>query len=437
MLSWILLLEGQQQDNAKPADIRIMAKQLVELFAKGDFVTATRNFDNIMKNAMPPDKLQQVWKTLIARVGSFKNQKDLRIEKFQEYTIVFVNCQFEKSLLDIKVVFNSSHKIVGLWFLTTQPSAEYKEPSYARSVFYREKTVLVGSGEWTLPGTLTVPVEGTVFPAVLLVHGSGPQDSDETIGPNKPFKDLALGLASHGIAVLRYEKRTKQYLSKFASINYSITPKEETIDDALAAVALLRNTPGINPTKIFILGHSFGGMLIPKIASLDPSIRGFIIMAGSNRSMEDVLLEQLNYISSLDNAISKEEVAELKKIQRQVDRIKDPTLNLLSTETLLGVPAKYWLYLRVYNPTEMAKKIIKPVLVLQGGRDYQVTMKDYQNWKTALSAKKNVAFKFYPDLNHLFVAGKGKSTPSEYELPANVSEIVIDDISNWIKKVAP
>ena len=74
------------------------------------------------------------------------------------------------------------------------------------------------------------------------------------------------------------------------------------------------------------------------------------------------------------------------------------------------------------------------MLILQGGRDYQVTMKDFQGWKDALSSQKDVEFRYYPDLNHLLIAGKGKSTPAEYMKIGHVAKCVIDDIANWIKR---
>ena len=113
------------------------------------------------------------------------------------------------------------------------------------------------------------------FPAVILVHGSGPNDRDETIGPNKPFKDLAWAVASRGVAVLRYEKRTKQHSAKLASVR-AFTVKEEVLDDAMAAFVLLRTTEGIVPNASFVLGHSLGGMLVPHIGRLDPNLRRHI-----------------------------------------------------------------------------------------------------------------------------------------------------------------
>jgi len=216
-----------------------------------------------------------------------------------------------------------------------------------------------------------------------------------------------------------------------------ISVKEEAIDDALAAVKLLRNIEGIDSNKIFVLGHSLGGTLVPRIGTLDSKIAGFIIMAGTTRHLEDVILKQYNYVFSLDGKISENEKSQLDEIKRTVEKIKnlkEPDASA-SQEKLLGARAEYWLDLRRYNPAEMARNVKQPMLILQGGRDYQVTKEDFNGWKKALSSRKDVKFKLYPKLNHLFFAGKGKITPAEYQKAGHVAKRVIDDIAEWIKMV--
>ena len=270
---------------------------------------------------------------------------------------------------------------------------------------------------------------------VVLVHGSGPQDRDETIGPNKPFRDIAWGLATRGIATLRYDKRTRVYSTKLASMKKSFTVQEETIEDALAAVILLRETGGINADKIFVLGHSLGGMLIPRIGISDPNIAGLIVMAGTTRPLEDVILEQIEYITSLKEKLIESDKAGLESIKQAITKVKalKPADASSFDKTLIGAPPAYWLDLREYNPPESTKALKQPILILQGERDYQVTMVDFENWKTALSNRNNVEFKSYPKLNHLFIEGKGKITPAEYQNPGHVAENVIIDIAEWIK----
>src|SRR5262249_34016694 len=146
--------------------------------------------------------------------------------------------------------------------------------AYAKPDSFVEVPVQVGSAP-ALPGFLSLPKGAGPFPVVVLVHGSGPQDADETIGPNKPFKDLALGLARRGIAVLRYAKRSRV---EPAGV---VTVKEEVLDGAHAAIELARASKGIDPGRVVVLGHSEGGYLAPRIAKENPTVAGIILLAAS------------------------------------------------------------------------------------------------------------------------------------------------------------
>ncbi len=216
----------------------------------------------------------------------------------------------------------------------------------------------------------------------------------------------------------------------------SLTVKEETIDDAVAAVEALKSQDKIDPKRIFVLGHSLGGMLIPRIGKASPKIAGFISLAGSTRPLEDLVLEQTRYILSLDGTASQEAQKKLKEIEQQVAQVKSLKLSEDTSkgELPLGGPPKYWLDLRGYDPAETAKSLSKPMLILQGERDNQVTMADFANWKKTLGSRKDVTLISYPGLNHLFVEGKGKSTPAEYSAPGNVAKVVVDDIVKWIER---
>lgn len=160
----------------------------------------------------------------------------------------------------------------------------------------------------------------------MLVHGSGPNDRDETLGPNKPFRDLTRGLAFKGIAVLRYDKRTKVHGARMAK-GTNMTVKEETIDDALAAVNVLRGSSSVDRNRIFVLSHSLGGMLIPRIGQADSKIAGLIVFAGATRPLEDTLLEQVTYIASLKGTLTAEDKKELEKLKAEVatTRSRRPT----------------------------------------------------------------------------------------------------------------
>lgn len=429
-----MLADSQQPPNTTPPDLTASAKQFISLLEAKDFAGAEKAFDSTMKEVLPEAKLRETWDAVTTQAGAFKRQVDTRIEVRGDYQVVIVACEFANATVNVEVVFDRTELVAGLFFKPPKPVSEYTAPSYVRPDTFREQQVTVGSGEWALPGTLTLPIGKGPYPAVVLVHGSGPEDRDETIGPNKPFRDLAWGLASQGIAVLRYEKRTLQHQAKFASLT-GLTVKEETIDDALAAVALLRTTPGIKPNNIFVIGHSLGGTLVPRIGLADSKIAGFVVLAGAVRPIEDLILEQSTYILSLDGTISPEEAIKLEEVKQEVAKIKKLTAaDANSSLTPFGVPAAYWLDLRGYDSAKTAQKLKQPMLVLQGERDYQVTMVDFQLWRAALNSRRNVTFRSFPNLNHLFIEGTGKSAPAEYNLPGHVAEVVITEISSWIKK---
>lgn len=415
------------------------AREFVSACEKGDFTESIKHFDETMTKLVSPEKMEAVWEAVLKQVGDFKEQKGVRTETIPKYDIVYVTCEFERATLDIKVVFNKEKKISGQFFVPSKPPVEYSAPKYVDKDTFNEKDVEVGTRDWLLPGTLSMPKGKGPFPALVLVHGSGPNDRDESLGPNKPFRDLAWGLASQNIAVLRYDKRTKVHGQKMiADKNAKLTVHEETIQDALSAADLLRDTARINAKNIFILGHSLGGMLIPRMADSDlDKNTGFIIMAGPTRPLEDLVVEQIEYISLLDGKLSDEEKANLDQIKSNAQKIKNmtPENSIEMTERFLGAGSAYWLDLKGYDPADSAKKIDRPILILQGERDYQVTMKDFDGWKKALAEKDNVEFKSYPAHNHLLIPGKGKCTPAEYQVAGHVDRMVIDDIVQWIEKV--
>jgi uncharacterized protein len=424
-----LLAHTQPQVPAQHADLQAAAKAFIEMMNRGEFDAAVKDFDATMTRVMPSAQLNKTWQMLTGQTGAFEKQLAVRAEPSGKYVAVVVTCQFAKAKLDARIVFDGDKHIAGLQIL---PSAEYKPPAYVKRDSFEEQDATIGAGEWALPGTLSLPAGDGPFPAVVLVHGSGPQDRDETIGPNKTFRDLAWGLASRGIAVLRYEKRTKHYHDQLiARKGLPFTAKDEVDDDALAAVQSLRSTKRIDPKRIFVLGHSLGATMAPRIGSRDKDIAGLIILAGTTRPLEDVTLEQLSYIETLDpqNEVQRSEIAKLKT---QVARLKDPQLS--STEIIMGAPASYWRELRDYHPADVAATLKQRLLILQGERDYQVTMVDFAGWQKALEGHKNATFKSYPALNHLFAEGVGKAKPAEYIVPGHVAEGMISDIAEWVKK---
>jgi dienelactone hydrolase len=444
ILAAFLLFAGlfaRESGRAAEDELVVKARAMLAALERGDFPAAAKDFDETMLKISGPDKLEEFWNQVPEKLGVFKRQTAARRDQFAGYEVAYVTCEFEKVTLDARVVFDKDKKITGFQFVPSLPPAKYESPEYGDASKFEERDVSVGDGEWKLPGTLAMPRGKGPFPALVLVHGSGPNDRDETIGPNKPFRDIAWGLATRGIAVLRYDKRTLIYGTKLVAdpkLIAGLTVKEETIDDALAAVRFLQKTPGIDPKKIFVLGHSLGGMLIPRIAldGRDLGISGFIVMAGLTQPLAETYLRQMAYLFGLDGEVSAGERKQLDEIKAQVARInnlKDEDAG--SAEKIINAPPSYWLDLRGYYPPDVALQVEKPMLILQGSRDYQVTTVDFENWKKALGGRAWVEFKLYPKLNHLFFEGQGVPTPNEYSLQhGSVAEYVISDIAAFILK---
>lgn len=406
------------------------AQAIVHMLAEGEYDTMYALFGDEVKAVFSRDQLQEAWEGIVGSFGDFQDITAVNADASNH--VVVLTVQFERIALDAIIGFNEAGEVVGLRFVpsSTTPTAVAPTPTYAQPDAFTETEITVG--EYDLPGILTMPAgtsDGDV-PAVVLISGSGANDRDETIGPNKPFRDLAWGLAAQGIATLRYDKRSRAAAESF--VGTSFTLKEEYVDDALAAVVLVRETDGIDPTRVFILGHSLGGYVAPRIAAADPEIAGVIIASGLALPLPETMLRQTRYIASLnpDSQPAQDAVTTMEDLVAQVNAL---TPDSPVDQRLLGASPSYWLDVRDYDPAALAATLTQPILVLQGGRDYQVTeADDLPRWEAEL-ANHDATFEVYPDLNHIYVTGEGMATPSEYDQPGNVAPEVIDDIAAWVK----
>ncbi|MGO9270087.1 MAG: alpha/beta fold hydrolase [Terriglobia bacterium] len=420
-------------------DLESLAKDLTLKLAARQFDAIVTHFDETMTSAMPATKLAEVWDGLIAQVGAFQSIAGTHVQPVQGYQAVLVTSKFEKATLNVKWVFDEKGRVAGLNVLPVEADAPWAAPDYAKPASFHEQQVTVGSAPWQLPGTLTLPNGTGPFPGIVLVHGSGPEDQDETIGPDKPFKDIAWGLASRNIAVLRYTKRTLRYGKEMMAQPAGLTVNEETVDDARFAVALLAKQPEIDPRRIFVLGHSLGGMLAPRIAHGDAQVAGLVILAGNTRPFEQMVVDQIRYLVGLSGKTTPEGQKQIDAAEQAAREIESPTLVADAKVNLLGttISGSYFLDLRSYHPAEVAAQLKIPMLILRGERDYQVTSEDFDGWKNALAGKPGVTLKVYPGLFHLFMPssspGTGLGTPSDYQKPGHVVEPVIEDIASWIE----
>lgn len=426
------------KDTARIAILKTKAENCMNNIIRLNFSAAAEYFDPRFKEDFSPDTLKKFWSYFKDEAGSIVEQKGIRDAANDTAQGIIITYLCKKGHWDFHIVFTNANQINGLYVEKTPPPVPkaYRFPEYVIGDSVRETDIMVGKGEWAVPGHITLPAFPGKYPAVVLLAGSGPMDMDETLFSNKPFKDLAWGLASKGFAVLRFDKRTKFHSKKIVKDRPILTTEFEVTDDALAALKVLESFREVRKDQIFILGHGLGGMLAPKVAKLDTTVVGLIIMGGNARPLEDNIVEEVEYVYSIDGVVNNDRTKIIKKLKRMVQNVKSPVLSPATpADSLpLQVPAEYWLGLKGYNPAEAALKLKKPILVLQGERGYEVTMEDFEVWKKTLKSGPLYEFKSYPNLNHIFVSGKGKARPDEYRTPSHVEKEVVEDIARWMKE---
>lgn len=396
-----------------------LGKEFIQYYLVEKNIEKTSSyFADEVKDKITPALLTQTISKLEQQLGKFNSI----IETNNVKETYFYYSSFDNTKLDIKISFNEKNKIIGFFF------APHKD-------FIQEirlgKELSIKSNNVNLNGTLLLPETNNLKKLVIFVHGSGPNDRDEKVNDNKPFKDIAEGLYQKGIASYRFDKRT---LSNPETFTDKTTIDDEVTNDVVNIVHYFKNDPQFAGYEIIVLGHSLGANLAPRIANKSEALSKIILLAGNARPMDQLIVEQYEYLNSLKPSDAMQE--EIQKIKTQVKLLnsKDFNLNTPKEKLPLEIAAYYWKSVLDYNPIKEIQKVKIPILILQGARDYQVTMTDFNLWKKALKNNKKVLFINYPTLNHLFLSGSGKPNPDEYAVKGNVEPKVIEDIYNFVSK---
>lgn len=405
----------------------------------------TGRFDQIrdlfapnLRPMVTAETLRAAWEAELARHGPVNSLGTPVAEPAQEGVVVVrVPVRCERGCLTLVVSVHESGWLTGLQLgpaSAAEPTAPWGPPTYAHPDMFDEQDVTVGSGPLAVPGTLTLPRQPGPLPAVVLLVGSGPLDRDATIGQSKPFKDLAWGLASRGVAVLRFDKVTYAHPNEVKNAaQYTLT--DEYVPHAVAAVRLLAQHQIVDGDRVFLAGHSLGGTVAPRVAASEPSVAGLVIMAGGTEPLHWNIVRQLRYLASLDPDTAPASEPFIEAMTAQARVVDNPELSPSTQPSDLpfGVPASYWLDLRGYDPIAVAAALGRPILILQGGRDYQVTVEDdLARWQAGLAHRPNVTIRVYEPDNHMFFTGTGPSRPAEYEPAQHVDPDVIADIADWL-----
>ena len=302
-----------------------------------------------------------------------------------------------------------------------------------------EKIIIGQNTDYPLNGILTIPSETEhPVPACVFVHGSGSSDMNEHIGKLYPFRDLAEGLMKYGIASIRYDKRSYAHGRKMLKSKQLITVREETIEDAILAADLLRNDPRIDSEKIFIIGHSMGAMLAPRIDHEGGNFKGLIMMAGSPFRLEEILKRQLAEIAEHSNALVRWIInKQASKLTKQFDDLYEKDIEETKKIRMGGGTTLYYFREMGDHPVSMyLKSNEKPILIMQGEKDFQAKADpDYREFQNMLSDKDNVTFRLFPGLNHLFTVALSddiSKSKNEYSKERHIPDEVIRTIAEWI-----
>ncbi|GAA3431017.1 alpha/beta hydrolase [Kutzneria kofuensis] len=345
---------------------------MLDLAAAGRFEELADLFAPELRAAASADMVRLAWAKEVGELRSIGEPVSLGSRRFG----VRLNGD-----IDLFASFDEQGRVTGLRLAA---AAEWTPPPYAKPRRFTEQVVHVG----TRPGTLTLPRKGNKV-GVVLLSGGGPFDRDGTAGAMKPLKDLAWGLAGQGIASVRFDKPVD-----------APTLTEEYVPHAVAGVEILSR----HADRVYVVGHSAGGKVAPKVALVAPAVAGLVLLAADTQPMTDAAVR-----------VGKRLGQDLSEIAQ---RTADVTPDTPASELLFGFPATYWLELKEYDQVAAAIEADRPMLVLQGGRDYQVTVEDdLPAWRRVPRAE----IRIHPDADHMFFPSNGSHVMAE----------VVDDIAQF------
>lgn len=436
MLASAALAEAQDAQTA----LRARAEELCDALLDGDYATLVAAFDETMAAQLSAEALAASWDMIAPMLGAREGRGTVSGEAQPPYDVVQIQERFANGDLAVRFVFDAQARVAGLQMIPVAAPVEAEEETGPWSEI---ECTVAGDPDWPLGATLCLPEggDGGLPPAVVLVQGSGSSDRDETIFQNRPFRDLAHALAELGVATLRYDKRTYIYPEAAGESGMDIDLRGEMLDDVNACIELLRVDGRVDAERIFVLGHSLGGMMVPAIAAENSDLAGAVSMAGSLRPLWEILYDQ--NLEAVEAArageLSAEMAAQLEEQLRQIEAdvavLRGDFSQLPDDRMLMGVPAGYWKSQKEYCGMNFIDAIDLPLLILQGEADFQVYADvDYPLWQEALEGRDNATFCLYPELNHLMMPTQGLRSVADYMQPAHVRDAVIADIAAFVNE---
>lgn len=297
------------------------------------------------------------------------------------------------------------------------------------------------SGTLKLAGTVTVPKDkGKKFPACIIISGSGPQDRDGKVpdlGFSVQYKAIAHTLSNSGILVLRYDERgVGQSQGDFKTASLS-----DLVSDVKAGITYLRSRKDVDTNRICLIGHSEGAIIAPMIAAEDPRIKAIVLMAGTAKPLDQVLMEQQGFLLSKANIPGEMKEKAMEEQQEFFDWVrgkKEWKEEEMPPQYKELVGKKKWFLEHFdHDPLQTIAKVKCKVLILQGQKDMQVFDIHAMMLSNALkrAGHEGHIVKMFPDLDHLFCKTEGEGDYAEYartERP--IDPEFLNFLTDWLKK---
>ena len=419
------------------ADTAHLAETVLAKLAQGDCAAVFEDSDEAMQEALgSADGLAAVWAQLTGTLGALESVQATDAGAQGDYRVAVADCVFANADATLTLAFDAQGRLGSLGLTAMRP---HEDSETADEGGYIEEAITLREGEEdATSGLLTLPEGEGPFPAVVMVHGSGPSDMDESAYACAPFRDLAHGLARLGVASIRYDKYT--YAHPENCLRADFTVDDEYTRDALDAAKLLMEDARIG--DIYLLGHSQGAMLAPRIMAAmqketGDRLRGGVLLAGSPLPMWELQYHQnLDVLAGLSGETLAENEALIEAEVAKVPALADMSAEELQKQTLFGISVYYQADEMSVDAVQTAVALDLPLFIAQGGKDWQVRPADgIEAWQSELPQDFDAAYALYPDMTHLLfdLESAPSETPADYlAADARVSEALIEDIAAWI-----
>lgn len=415
------------QDTAHVAQ---RAQFIIGSFQERKFEKINPLLDNEMKRVLGESGLEELWDAILMQFGEINKIYESNVEKKDTLFVTRTKVEFEKRSWYLKLVFNRENKISG--FFIEPLIMPYEPPSYANLDAFYEYKKTIQDPKFPIDGILTLPKSKNRVPVIIILGGSGPTDKDLTIGSKRIYKDIAWGLASAGIAVFRFDKRTLTHAKSIAAVsNFSID--DEYLKDARLAIKMLKGQAEIDPNQIYVMGHSLGGHILPYLATKLKGVSGYIGFAANYSSLPALMAYQADFLSKDLPEQQKEPYKQLK--QKAIYARDRFSLNSPMDSLPDGLTAIYLQSLYHAAPNNHLRSLGKHrFLFIQCEKDYQVPNTELKRWQDSVkdSQGSKTSFISLPLLNHLGCDELGEMSPGSYENPGNVSINLLNEIAQFV-----